>query len=352
MERKASVRVTTVTGAAATAAALWACAAWGQPALYSNGSPYALPGAAESPGLATGAVTFNGTAAPQGSVWSEVQGVSASEGNSVAGFSGHAIGPVTESGYRFADDFVVSGPAWMRVSGLTLFAYQPGATAAPFDRVSVRIWSAAAGQPPGGAGSQLVFGDATTNVLTSVTGSNIYRVLSTRVAPVSPPDQSRRIWRLNVTLPEVMLPPGRYWLDWQIGCVDPTGQAFTPTVTLSSQRGRPGANAMQLKPTGWTPLTDAGKPLTAADVAQELPFILRGDLVTPPTCLADVVGIGGEPPADGQLSGDDFIAFINAFASGEALADLVGIGGEPPADGLVTGDDFVAFVTAFASGCP
>ncbi len=70
--------------------------------------------------------------------------------------------------------------------------------------------------------------------------------------------------------------------------------------------------------------------------------------------LADITGIGG-PPAipDGLLTGDDFNAFISAFAAGELLADVTGIGG-PPAipDGLITGDDFNAFIAAFAQGCP
>ncbi len=71
-------------------------------------------------------------------------------------------------------------------------------------------------------------------------------------------------------------------------------------------------------------------------------------------CLADVTGIGG-PPAipDGLVTGDDFNAFIAAFAADDLLADVTGIGG-PPAmpDGLITGDDFNAFIGAFAAGCP
>ena len=73
----------------------------------------------------------------------------------------------------------------------------------------------------------------------------------------------------------------------------------------------------------------------------------------PPNCPADIVGIGGQPPADGLLTGDDFNAFISAFAAGELRADLTGIGGPPSEpDGLITGDDFNAFISAFAAGCP
>ncbi|MCA3005830.1 MAG: hypothetical protein LW650_11890 [Planctomycetaceae bacterium] len=70
--------------------------------------------------------------------------------------------------------------------------------------------------------------------------------------------------------------------------------------------------------------------------------------------LADVTGIGGPPSTpDGILTGDDFNAFIGAFAAGDLLADITGIGGPPSApDGIITGDDFNAFIAAFAAGCP
>jgi uncharacterized membrane protein len=85
-----------------------------------------------------------------------------------------------------------------------------------------------------------------------------------------------------------------------------------------------------------------------------LPVPVTIGVPNPACSLADITGIGG-PPAipDGLLTGDDFNAFISAFAAGELLADVTGIGG-PPAipDGLITGDDFNAFISAFAAGCP
>ncbi len=71
-----------------------------------------------------------------------------------------------------------------------------------------------------------------------------------------------------------------------------------------------------------------------------------------PRCVADIVSVGGLPPTDGLITGDDFNAFIGAFAAGAPLADVVGIGGLPGSDGLITGDDFNAFIAAFAGGCP
>ncbi|MCE2653381.1 MAG: hypothetical protein LW650_07720 [Planctomycetaceae bacterium] len=67
---------------------------------------------------------------------------------------------------------------------------------------------------------------------------------------------------------------------------------------------------------------------------------------------ADLVSIGQIPFPDGLVTGDDFIGFINAFASASPIADLVGIGGTSPPDGFVTGDDFIAFINTFTFGCP
>ena len=67
--------------------------------------------------------------------------------------------------------------------------------------------------------------------------------------------------------------------------------------------------------------------------------------------LADLVGGGGNPPADGALDGNDFQAFLNAFGASEPLADIVGGDGNPPADENVDGNDFQAFLNAFGAGC-
>ena len=67
--------------------------------------------------------------------------------------------------------------------------------------------------------------------------------------------------------------------------------------------------------------------------------------------VADLVGPGGNPPGDGILDGDDFIAFINAFSSDGPLADIVGGGGTAPGDGVIDGNDFIAFINGFGAGC-
>jgi hypothetical protein len=110
-------------------------------------------------------------------------------------------------------------------------------------------------------------------------------------------------------------------------------------------------NALAMLPNG--DLVAGGDFLTAGGVVA--PYLARWGCPPPTACNpADITGIGGPPSApDGLLTGDDFNAFISAFAASEMRADITGIGG-PPAlpDGLLTGDDFNAFIAAFAQGCP
>jgi len=140
---------------------------------------------------------------------------------------------------------------------------------------------------------------------------------------------------------------------------DPTTVGITP--------GSGGGDAIALE---WAvhPATGAPVNLATADfvristaVARVSPFLGEASteigglaLVRVPVArpLADITGIGGPPSLpDGLLTGDDFIAFVSAFADAAPLADVCGIGG-PPAqpDGLITGDDFVAIIASFAGG--
>ncbi len=63
---------------------------------------------------------------------------------------------------------------------------------------------------------------------------------------------------------------------------------------------------------------------------------------------------------DGVVDGADFIAFINAFASGDPLADIAGdfLPNDNPLipptfapDGIIDGTDFIEFINGFTAGC-
>ena len=84
-------------------------------------------------GLSTGATSSNGTAAPSGYTWSELQA-----GNSSYGISG--VYTATSS-FRLADDFVVpAGQKWT-ISSIEVFAYQTNSTSFPFDGLNLQIWN-------------------------------------------------------------------------------------------------------------------------------------------------------------------------------------------------------------------
>jgi len=319
--------------------------------VFSNGSDNPF-----EPGLATGAFTASGIAAPQGSSWSEVPHVSLIAANAISGFACHDATSGTggtEAPFHFADDFVVPAGASWQLQSVSFFVYQAGnVQLAPYSAVNLRLWQGR----PGDIGAVAIGGDMATNVLTSQVSTNILRIFNTVVAP-SPaqPNANRIIWKVDAALPNLTLTPGTYWLQWQIESANPAAEVFCPPVVVPSARGKANANARQLRTdalsTGgtWTNIIDFGKPSAAGDVAQDMPFILyAGGTVG---CTGDLVGGDGNPPGDGTVDGNDFTAFLNAFAAAESLADIVGGDGNPPADGSVDGNDFSAFLNFFGAGC-
>jgi hypothetical protein len=277
--------------------ALSACsAALAQQAIYSNGS--ANPGVIP---LSTGTLTGSGVPAPNGGAWSELQSV-AGVSNATGGFACHASGGA--GAFRLADNFGVSAPFGWRLDSISFFAYQSGAVSSPVSGVNLRIWSGRPGDP----GSTVVFGDTITNRLTLSSSTGIYRAFSTTVAPPTAPDNTKQIWQLEVDTSHLFLTPGVYWLDWQYTTALAGAEAFCPTVTIAGARTQAGFNARQLDTTlAWTDLLDGGKPATAPDVAQDLPFVIHGFAGNQP-CTADFDG-------DGDVGTDaDIEAFFACLA--------------------------------------
>lgn len=296
-----------------------------QTTLFSNS------GDVKSAGLSTGTVTDSGVNAPSGNVWSELQQDTVFSANAMGGVSAAVWG--SEGAQRLADDFTVEGPLGWTLSSLVTYAYQSGAAVSPFTGINVKIWRGRPGDPE----STVIWGDAATNRFVSSGATNVYRIYSTTMTPLPPaPDTTRRVWQVVASLGGLTLPPGEYWVDWQLTGVGGSAEAFVPTLTLEGARGRAGANAVQFRQFdgAWAPVLDAGKPARVSDVAQELPFLLLGDGIT---CPADFDG-------DGFLTGIDFDAFIVAYEMGEPNADF-------DRDGFITGADFDAYVVAFELGC-
>ncbi len=295
--------------------------------LYSNADPRGH----SNPGIATGAMASDGSVALPPAVWSEAQPNSAGTAwNAVGGFNAHVNDPA--GSHRFADDFRVGNTEGWRIDVVSLYAYVNGAESqlptpciftvpaferdpmlhpglyeiaqlgsgrdndrithldqaipfpvpnpgitSPFDNVNLQIWNG----PPNEDSSLVVWGDADTNVFADATRMNIYRIFNATSVPLGElPNSKRSVWQIDLDIGGLELPSGRYWLDWQYRG---STEAFCPAISLKNRRTSAGWNAMQFVACDfeWRAALDRGKPAFAADVAQDMPFVLRGKVVCP-----------------------------------------------------------------------
>lgn len=231
--------------------------------LYSNG------------GFITGVTAKDGTAAPSGYAWSEVQNNTGNttESNTSSGFSS-----LKSSNFELADDFTVPvGRRWT-ISSVEVFGYQTGyaGTTSPFTELYVRIWDGV----PGATGSTIVYGDLTTNRFSSSIDASAYRIFNSLYPTTSVPGTTRRIWRITANLSSPpTLNPGTYWVDYQTVTSGTTAHFMVP-VTVAGSRSVPNANARQGNAGTWTPIVDDGNPTSAPDVNLEMAFNLNGTSVT------------------------------------------------------------------------
>lgn len=183
-------------------------------------------------------------------------------GNSIFGF-GHAV----SGGFRVADEFVVPAGGWT-LNCAVLYAYQTGSTTtSTMTAVNVRIWD---GQP-GAVGSNIVFGDTTTNRMISSTWTNAYRVADNAISGTTRP-----IMAQTVNFGGLNLAAGTYWLDFQTGGSLASGPWAVP-ITIAGQTVT--GNGVQFDGTAWNPLVDGAN-------AQGLPFLLLGPVGTPVLSLS------------------------------------------------------------------
>lgn len=233
--------------------------------------------------IGTGTLTSSGVAAAVGREWSEAQAISG-VANTNAGSTCIYNNALT-SNFRIADNFVVPVSQQWVVSQISVYAYQTGATAAPFDVLRLQIWNGI----PGEVGSTVVFGDLTTNRLSSTTDTLRNRVFNTSTpAPGTTPGTTRIIWSLNATITGLTLNPGTYWLDWQAHATN-DGSAFAPPINVVGVRGLVGWDARQfngnaVSPTpNWAAIADGGNPATVPTVPQDMPFAISYNNTMPVT---------------------------------------------------------------------
>ncbi len=204
--------------------------------------------------LSTGATTSNGTAAPAGFTWSEMNATNLSFG----------FGANIDAQLSVADNFTVpAGCGTWNVSKLTFYGYSSNyaGTTSPFNRVFVKIFNTnpAVGNPTP------IYGDFTTNRFAASSTASMYRIAN------ASPGTARQVWKVeaNVT---INLNPGTYWIEWSLGTIAGVTSNFSPPVTIPGQPSPAGANAKQhdIAAGTWTDLGSAGQDAGP----QDMPFLI------------------------------------------------------------------------------
>ena len=177
------------------------------------------------------------------------------------GLLSNGFGQQVVAGNFIADDFT-NTQAWS-IEEVHFYAYQTGSTTtSTINDVRLQIWN---GQP--NLGGTVIYGDTTTNRLTTTSFTNIYRTADT-----SPLVNTRPIMRVVIQFsPALVVQPGNYWLQWSMGGTLASGP-WQPPVSIVGQTIT--GNALQLTSgTTWGRLLDGANP-------QGAPFKVFGTTVT------------------------------------------------------------------------
>jgi subtilisin-like proprotein convertase family protein len=200
--------------------------------------------------LSTGANSSNGTAAPAGFTWSEVQ-----LGNTTAGYAASIAG-----GFTVADNFTINCGSW-NVTKFSFFAYSTGYAGAtsPFNDVRVQVFNT----DPSVGSPTPIWGDLSTNRFSASSSASMYRIFN------ATPGTTRQVWRIEVNVSGLNLTSGNYWIEWQLGTVAGVTSNFTPPSTVVGTVTQPGNNAKQrtISSGAWANLLDGTNP-------QDLPFVI------------------------------------------------------------------------------
>ena len=226
----------------------------------------------------TGATSESGVAAPSGFVWSENQHDTGdlTAANSVSGYG------ATLNANRLADNFTVpAGQTWV-VSSITVYGFVQGWTASvsPFSGAVLQIWDGV----PGAEGSNVVFGNTTTDRLLSSTPSNAYAIFnSVAPPPGNAPNTQRFLWENKLSVaPTLRLGPGTYWIDFASSVSNNVSGQFYRNVIAPGNRTQPAWNARQYTNSSntWAAIVDGGLPASAPDVPQDIAFLVNGTVAT------------------------------------------------------------------------
>ena len=178
--------------------------------------------------------------------------------------------------YWITEDFTITDPSGWNITSFVFYAYQTNsAITSTMTAVHFIIYDGV----PGAAGTSIVWGDATTDRLTSTAFSNIYRVTETSGGNTDRPIME------NTCDASFHLDAGTYWVAWQTDGTLSSGP-WAPPITVTGQTST--GNGMQS-------LDNLATWVAANDGAnqQGFPFIINGDSTTavPLSSWALVIGL-------------------------------------------------------------
>ncbi len=206
--------------------------------------------------------------------------------NSSLGMTTYGAGVQFSAGNRMADDFVVTDP-W-EVESFTFYTYQTGSTTtSTITGAYVQVWN---GDPT--SGGQVVWGDLTTNVMSSTAWTNAYRMSETDAGTTRP------VMSVTCATPGLTLQPGTYWVDFTLAGSLSSGP-WAPPITITGQSTT--GNSKQYTSTGWGDFVDGG-----TSTAQGVPFLVEG-----------TISGGGDECPHGELLG------YNVYRGNQKIGETV-----------------------------
>lgn len=167
---------------------------------------------------------------------------------------GFSVYPDDDDYYRLSDQFTVTHHAWP-LDEITFYAYQTGSPiTSTITSLNYQIWDG----PPNDSNSNVIYGDTTTNRLVDTGWTGIYRFSESLTEDTRP-------IMYATAVPHITLPPGTYWLDWQLAGSLPAGPWHPPVTVLGFPTT---GDALQLTETGWILATSG----TGPTYPQGMPF--------------------------------------------------------------------------------
>ena len=175
--------------------------------------------------------------------------------------SNYGLGNQSSLNARLADDFTVAGDTWY-IDSIVFFQYQTGSsTTSTFTGTNIRIWQ----------GSNVIWGDVTTNRLQRSIWSHCYRGSDFSAT-------NRPVMRNVCTTPSLVLPSGSYFVDWQASGSLSSGP-WNPPITISGQNST--GNAQYYSGGNWYPVYGDSTNI----YPQGLPFIIYGRIGAYPSII-------------------------------------------------------------------